>query len=555
MSFLHQLAAQSSLARLGHAKAQIIFLVGTGLALGIAAVPFFTSHIYTNHYVKDALYLLNSGYIIYHGFVPHLDYVWQFGGYESYLIALSFHLFGVSVKAIEQAVILAFFVALLLLVAGAAKGIRSSSYILLLILISAVSLTRYPLEDVHVGMAYQSFSMFYNRICWVLAMVLYATVLLPSGRLRIVQLAVCACVMFLILVTKLTFVIILLPALAPIYYKNRVAGLFTVAAFICAMGIVAWVGLGFGPQAYFRSFADIMDATASVRGGLGGPLKKMIYVVIYNSFDIAVALVSIALVWFTSDASSWIRVKVGTLIGLLIASMGVTLTTGTFELLFSTVPMTAFIALVAADHMLGTGPSRQQLKSAALALYVLSFATPHLLNYTAGVAKQATRQELSFFEWGPLSGLIVEQIDPKRSPLFSTKGAGVEYVLSRTLLDGNDEWTDDYTEQFILADAIALARRIPNFANKRVLTLAPNALPFALGARPVPNFPLHGDPASPSIRRMRAIPSEVDAVLIRRHGGRNLLHERFSQSLADDFALQGSSRLWDLYYRRRQVPA
>jgi hypothetical protein len=524
-------------------------------ALGFAWLAILIPNTYTNRYILDSFYLLNAGYLIHSGLTPHVDFSWQFGGYEAYLIGSAFRLFGVTFKGIEQAITLGFCVTAGLFYLGVARQARLTTFCLLLLLVTAVSLTWFPFEDGNIDMGRQSFAMFYNRICWALAIVGYATLLLSPERLRQRELFVCAAAAFLILTTKITFALLLVPALAPLIHRNGMKGLIHAMLYLLALVILAWVTLGYGPMAYVNSVHDIFDATGEALN-LNHAIRKFGYILIYNVFGIAVALIGIGYSAWKRPRSRWLIVKLGVLLALLLLSLVETVLTGVLNYFISaTTPIIAFIAIMSADDARRVEEGGSRMLAAALAFYAIAFSAPYLMNTVAGLRGQARLGSQSLFEAGALRGLIVEQPESGRSPLFANQAAGVTYIAARNRLEGGIKWQEDYERQYVIADGMRLAQQVPGIARRQVLTFSPSIMPFALRAAPITAFPLFGGSDSSSVKTMPAIPAPVDTVLIQRDEVGNLLQQRFSPSLAKDFALTGRSALWDLYVRKTKPGA
>jgi hypothetical protein len=525
-------------------------LLLSALAAALAALSILVPNTYSNLWTPDLLYLLNAGYLIHHGFVPHVDFRWQFGGYETYLIAAAFRLFGETAKAGEQAIALGFFVTLLLFNLGMYRKVRLATYALLLALITAISLTWYPLERGSVDVSVQTFSMYYNRLCWASSIALFAILAASREPLARRQILACALLVFVIVTTKITFALLVLPAVVLLIYRNGVRGLLEAAGFWLAAAAAAWLFLGYGPQAHIGTIGDILDATSDARGLGVGPLHKLVNITFYNWLGISIAVALLALGAFHAARQPWRFVKLGTLLAVLAFSLLVGVTTGPFYAFTAVVPMMPALAVIAADELFGDDRRSLRIVAAAAGYYALLFAVPYLLNYAAGIAKQGTRGEQSVFPSGPLRGLIIDKPDANTSPTFKSKDEALHYIGARLRLEGNMAWAGDYEWQYTVADAIELASGLPDVRERRVLTFYMSTMPFALSAKPVTSFSLLASRTAPSVQALTTVPAEVDTVLILRDDRENPLHKRFAQSLAEQFVVRGRSPLWDLYVRK-----
>jgi hypothetical protein len=500
-------------------------------------------------------YLLNAGYLVHSGYVPHVDFAWQFGGYEIYLVALSLQVFGVSVEAIEQAIFFGFAVTALLFLLGTAGQARLATFCLLLLLITATSITLSPLENGQIDMAKQSFSMFYNRICWALVMVLFATLLLKEHPLRQWQLFVCAAAGVLILTTKLTFALMLIPAIVPLFMRNGAAGIGACFLYALVLMGLGWLVLGFGPQSYINSFSDLANA-AGGQFNWDWAIRKLVYLSAYNIYLISISLLSVLYVWRSSPdlRTNWLKSKLAVLISLVFLSIVVTVTTGTLDYFISaTTPIFVFVAILCADEVYSGSRSVGRVFGAAVALFAAAFSLPYLANYLGGVRSEA-RLPANVFTQGPLKGLVINQLEGAKSPEFQSDAAALNYIASRNELEGGTKWLSDYEWQYVHMDAIRLARTLPDIQARHVLTFYPSTLPFALHALPISTFPLLPSEDSPSTQALDIIPHEIDTVLVLRDDRANPLHRRFGLSLHEDFHVKQRSALWDLYLRTSQSP-
>jgi hypothetical protein len=528
----------------------LFYIVPVLVALALASIAPLTASTFTNQYVIDTHYLLNAGYLVYNGYVPHVGFEWQFGGYEIYLIALSLQMFGVSAGAIEQAIFFGFAIATILLCLGTMGQARVSTFCLLLLLVTATSITYAPFENGHVHLAAHSFAMFYNRICWALVIVLYSTLLLKEEPLRQWQLFACAAAGLLVLVTKLTFALMLLPAIFPLFVRNGAAGVGMCGLYALLLMVLGWLTLGFGPEAYINSVGDLAN-TAGGAFKWEWAVQKLIFVILYNIFLIIAALAAERYVWNRSaEKSKWLRCKLAVLRSLVYLTVLVTVTTGTLDYFLSaTAPIFVFVAILCVDEARsGSRPSGAVL-GAAVAWFTAVFSMPYLMNYVTAVAAEAQSPK-SVFSDGPLKGLFANRLEGTSSPTYKSHAAALAYISARNRAEGGTQWFSDYDWQYVQVDAIRLARTLPDVRARHVLSFYPSTFPFALNARPIRTFPLLANEESPSMQALNAIPAEVDTVLVLRDDRANPLHQRFGASLRETFRLHARSALWDLYVRR-----
>jgi hypothetical protein len=537
------------------------FAVHSAVLLGtltLAALSLFTRGTYNNLFLTDLLYLLNAAYLVSKGLVPHIDFLWQFGGYETYLVALAMRLFGTSVEALQQAVALNYLILVALLYGGCYRRAGPLVFAGIWVVLTATALTRYPFENGPHDLAVQTLAMWYNRACWAAAMVLFATLILGGDRLRTRELAVCGACMFLIALTKVTFVLLLPLAIALLLWRNGLRGALVWSGVPIGLAVAGWLALGFGPAAYARILPDALDAVQDYQGASFGPVAKLIYMLGYNFVALALLATGAAYLAWRHRRERAALILIGSLVLLLGLSFGAATTTGTFLALWTTTPMLAFVAVLLADRAMGPAEDavpQGRAIAAGLYFYAASFVAPYLLNYVAAVAKQVTRQEQSIFPAGtPLAGLIIDQLDTNKSPPFRDERHALAYIQQRSRLEGGSKWMQDYEYQYLVKDALTLARTLPDLKSKRVLSLPLPTASFLLGAEPLTSFPLTAGLTSPSMQKLAGLPADVGAILVPRADAGNPLLLRFRPSIDREFALAGRSALWDYYIRRTPTP-
>ncbi|HEY0148226.1 MAG TPA: hypothetical protein VGB70_04415 [Allosphingosinicella sp.] len=524
------------------------------VAVAIAAVGILSPGTYTNLYTHDALYLLNASYTAWHGFVPHVDFIWQFGGFEIGLIALAFSVFGVSVKAVGQAIAFGYLITAALLWLGCGRQVRLLTFALLLFLITAVCLTRFPFESGSPDIAVQSYAMFYNRLSWALSIVAFSALLLPE-RVGTAQLIACSTALFLVATTKVTFGVLFVPAAVLIFVRAGGRGLLIGFGWALLLGALAWLLFGYGPSAYLGTITDILDATSDFHDPTFTPLKKLIYVTLFHGLSLFAVAAGLAAAFFLFPRNRPLTIKLLALAAIVLLSLLVTVTTGTFYAVTATTPIFAFAAIVLADAALGNGGEERDSRfrlvfAAAFAFFAVAWATPYFLNYLAGVAKEATRTEQALFTSGPLKGLIIDKPDVNKSPVFTSREHANSYIAARNRLEGGVAWMDDYEWQYLLADGLDAAATLPQIDRRKVVTFTMNHAPFDLGAAPQTSFPSHAQKSAPSVVRLGAIPAEVDTLMLVRDEKEKVLEKHFAASIGRDFVVAKQSLFWDIYVRK-----
>ena len=524
-------------------------LLGLG-ALIVALPPFLTPNSYSNLYLSDALYLLNAGYLMAHGSIPHVDFGWQFGGYEAGLIAVAIHLFGPSMRALDQAIAFGYAISVVLLFVTTARRARPWTLILLLFLLTAVALTRFPFELVGPDIAVQSYAMFYNRICWCLTIAVFAPLLVSDAPLTPAALVAGALAVFLIVLTKPTFAVTLPLALPLLLRANGWRGAVFAAAALLGLAAAAWALFGFGPVVYWRLVPDMLDAAQDILVIQFGPVSKLAHIVFFHFIELATLAITLGWVAYRGRRARAVLIRIAASTLLLGLSLVATVFTGSFGFIAATTPMIAFVAIVLIDVILaGDRDAAMPVAVAGLSLFVIAFAGPYFLNYTLGMVKQVTRGDQAVFTAGPLAGLIVDRPDSSATPQFRDDAEADAYLARRTRFEGGIRWMGDYEWQYLLKDGLELIGRVPGSRQLRIVSFSPAVFPFAAAAAPVPDFPLYPGIKSPSMLRLSRLPADVDAVMVLRGDDGNKALARLKPSIAREFHVAARSRFWDLYRR------
>ena len=515
------------------------------LAVVLASASFFSRGSYSTTFTTDTLYLANAGYLVYHGLVPHVDFAWQFGGYDAALIALAMRLFRVSVKAVEQGVALHYLVAVMLLVLVTQRRASWPVFGLLFVLLTVTALTRYPFENgPHPNLALQSYSMWYNRIGWTLAFVVFTPLLLGPPRLRGSELVACGLAMFLILVTKITFTLLFPLAFLLIWRRSGWRGTVTVLGAIIGAMLAGWALFGFSPSAYmampadnYRGVRDLLAASPKF-----GPFDKLAYMVLVQAIPLVSLAVAGAFIWWKIPSR---RGAVLATFAVVVVGLGVSVSTGTFYALDAVTPIIPFAAIILGSYAL---EAKHWQTASALALYVLAFATPYGLNYAAGIVKEATRSRQSIYASGPLEGLVIEKIDQNSSPRFASRQEALSYIRRRGELEGGMDWATDYEWNYLVDDAMQLVTASPDARKLRIGSFFQGISSFALGTAPLKSYSFMLGVTAPDTPQ--TIPADVDALLLPRFHSSSASNKHYGHDVEANFVAVATSAFWELRVRR-----
>jgi hypothetical protein len=510
---------------------------------------------YTTWGFPDSLFTLNTGYLMYNGKIPNIDFPYFYGGFDAALDALSFKMFGVTAKALDFSIVIFYLLAVALFYLTMFRRISPLSFFTSFVALSAIVFTRSPFEA-PLQYSEQSYVMFYNRIGWALS---FIVALYPFGSaldrkrnfISNIALSICA---FIILLTKSPFFLFVLFSCAFLFLKDRRTDAILILIMVCIFVLITSLSINDGYKIFYRPLVELWLGAKSQESSKFNTIHKLEFISVYNLFSIASVALPAAVVSMYGKKESIINIAaVGVLIvfGIMVGS-----TTGGMRMEYVSIPILAAGAIIAIEHAQSfrlRNPAQMNFAIALLCLFVAGFAVPHLLNSHVGTAKGWTRVGKAIFPAGPLHNLVVESDVGTRGSEFANKADATDYISRRNALEHGIAWLNEYQWQFIVSDGIDLAMTVNDIERKKVISFYPSVFPFALRSEPVSSFPLYPGSMKSYIRNSSELPQDIDIVMVLRDDASNEIYLHFKNSLEKNFILAGQSTLWDLYSRREVV--
>ena len=255
--------------------------------------------------VSDSLFLLNAGWAVAEGLTPHIDFADAYGGLNSYVLAALFRWVGPTVKALDYTVAIVYALDVLALILVSYRRIPFAAGAAVFLIVSAVCVTKYPLENGAPGLDTVAHSMMYNRFAWAAALPALAFAMVPSERGAVAGALGCAIAAFALVLTKLTFLALAVPAVASLVLARRYTDLALVAGLLVAFAGAFWLLGGYGPAGYLNEIEYLLRASNYVSREKLTFGNKAVYVLFYSSFDIAYLLILYAVLHLKVRQIGW----------------------------------------------------------------------------------------------------------------------------------------------------------------------------------------------------------------------------------------------------------
>ena len=431
-----------------------------------------TPFTYETWAVSDSLFLLNAGWAVAEGLTPHIDFADAYGGLDSYVLATLFRWVGPTVKALDYTVAIVYALDVLALILVSYRRLPFAAGAAVFLIVSAVCVTKYPLENGAPGLDTVAHSMMYNRFAWAAALPALAFTMVPSERGAVAGALGCAIAAFVLVLTKLTFLALAVPAVASLVLARRYTDLALVAGLLVAFAGAFWLLGGYGPAGYLNEIEYLLRISNYVSREKLTFGNKALYVLFYSSFDIAYLLILYAVLHLKVRQIGWAQATCLAL--LLLCSWYVMITTGSYGAPFVNGPVFAFCAALALVWALGAeaeGPERSAWRRLVIVLSIFSiakFCAPYLLNEHVAFIKEATRAKQSLFASGPMKGYFVEENGGGNSGYaFGSFEEAERRIDARLQLEKSSEFiaNDEALWPYLWKDGLDLLERVAGGRN------------------------------------------------------------------------------------------
>ena len=355
--------------------------------------------VYDSIHFDDIVFLASLGWRNYLGAVPTVDYNHFLGGVTASFVALSISVFGASAKAVEYAAMLQAVGVLALLWVVAWRRVSVLPAALIAVLVVVLMLTRAPLE-ISTGISHvrTAHSFLYNRLATCIAIVLsvYAVTEGRSRRLDAVVGVVCGIGLYVLFLTKPTFIVFgpaYLLALAIIGRWAAIAGSLAGIA-------LSLLAIDFGGGRLIGAFS-YAQAQMSERVDLLGFVEKIVRLLVVQLVAL-VAAGTVILLGFAEVGARFLRpmLAIAVLVG---GQLGMSATMGASNMIGH--QMLPFLVVVPLLAFLALGETVRSLGVTAL-VFPACLILPHAGNMVGSSFRTLQVEHLALIDSGPLADFI-----------------------------------------------------------------------------------------------------------------------------------------------------
>lgn len=543
-------------------SAALVF--GGLLAISTVLTYLFVPIAYDTAHLQDTMFFADLGWRILNGATPTSDFEHFYGGVIAQYVYWSFLLFGITVKSIDYAILLLTLTACSLASIFAFRRLSLFSFSLLLVVIIATQTARVPLEWIlEMERPTATHSFLYNKFGLVLALSLslFALVDVRPGIAPIIAvlIAVLAGItLYLVALTKPTFVIFIPTVLLALVLQNRFRCLFAIS-----IGILVAVAM-FDPfcARFLSAFSHLVSIAGEQQGAFGLILKSF---ALLQANTLHPILFTVAL---TATILTLSEPKLRRVLAMAIVfsgCLGMAATMGwRGSVAQQLLPVFATFGLVFFENLRANAPSEeaiyteglgpQTLTKAIAACLAMAFFIPQLTHSTMTGLVALNRTDYRLFETGPLSNYVAwnedfkgedDQEIPASFPLDQHVQAAEQHLMMGRTSNAGLEYT-------MLADGVRLLERLPNISDRRIVGEF-GGFSFALQSKPVNGYPVWVHKTATEFKRSPSLPSEVDIVILRRLGPTKLTGILKSQSVAH-FRPCLASSIWEVLIRNDADP-
>lgn len=498
--------------------------------------------VYDTLHMTDTLFMLNSGWRVFLGLRPGIDYDSFYSGLTSRYLALSFRLFGLQARALDLSVLLQYVTILPLAFLAMAGRVSLLTLSIMGAVLATILLTRAPLEEyasLTQLMAAHSFS--YNRLGLALCLVPLLAALLPPGTRRQESLAGLAAgvAIAMALMAKWSFLTVLPPTIVALALQRRWLALGSMLFGLTVMFLLLDpMGQQFlGTLSYVRAAAGAEDGM----GGIGGLLFKMQRTVL-SHIIVVLALIA-ALIWT-------LRVKPGHRwawsMSVLVMTLGLgvaCLLMGPFGLVgHQILPVAVTLLVIFAEQIRRHDPARDLPIRALAVILALGLVLPHLGNAMLVTAAAFGNRGEDLIVQGPMIGYLQRYSNAAPGRAIDEINTEIAAEVARA---GEVTRALEYP---VFADGLAALQRLSPQGQHGIIAEGLINFEFSALAPPVTDYPLWPRVTSPEFAGRTRIPEDVDIVMLLRQGTtpfggllRSWMGSEFQPCL--------KTPIWDLYVR------
>lgn len=495
--------------------------------------------IYDTMHLSDTLFLLNEGRRVLLGLAPGIDYQSFYGGLAPWFLSLSFHIFGLEVRALDLVVLLHLAVVLPLALIVLRRRAGQFVTLAMMALLATCLLTRAPLEE-HVALiqpvSAHSFS--YNRLGLAFSLIALLFVLLPARPDRNEEMlsgAASGAALGMALLCKWSFVIMPPFVLLALALQRR----WTACLSLLAGTVLCWFVFDpFGRQ--FLGTLAYMQAAADGLGGLSGLIFKSVNTILSHVLALLAMGVGIIIAGraaYPDERTGWLAAAV-----LMVAAFGAAcLVMGPFGLIgHQILPVAAAILLICFERIRQRGDAGVTVQKVLALIVLFAFLLPHLANTMAITATGFAKRNEVLIAEGPMTGYL-QRYDAGEADVRAVIAQAAERVA-------NDKGVARSMEYPVFVDGLSALGRMGDLSRHGVIADGLFNYEFAVGSAPVLDYPLWPRPSSPELRATTGIPVGTDIVMILRHDA-GALGAVLRERMGTVFAPCLQTGVWDVFAR------
>lgn len=497
------------------------FLICAILMVGLTLGNILFGVLYDTEHFGDTLFVLGAGWRTVQGLTPVLDFGHFYGGVMAEGIAATMRLTGADAFAFERFTLLLLATLVLAATAILYRRMSSAGFLAVILTITVLTLTRYPLElDEAIIRVASTHSFIYNRYGLALFLIsgLFVALRGTSDRSDMFPGLLVGVLVVLAALTKSTFVVLAPGVVLGLTLQGRWRALAGVCVGIGASVMLLDPGLQkwLGSLTYVQ--AQVADQASTDIGSL---LRKAIQLPLSQPLATTLALMAVITLL-------WTRTHVAAVLGLIVvAAAGVGMETtmgGNGNLGQLALPVAILIALAAGEI---AGRSRLQyalpMQMVAFAM-VLAFSLPHLVNLASAMLEGVARRDQMLISEGPYARYLSVP-DTEHQP-----GAATQYAM--------------------FADGIEALHALGDPSRWGIVADHGITFEHAVLGPAVPGYPLWQRVSAPELAADKPIAAEADLVMIGRSEPESEVGTILRAKLGDDFVFCTRSRYWEIHTRR-----
>lgn len=522
--------------------AALVLSLLAALAVALPPVTFDTLHL------ADTTFLAEAARWIHGGAVPGRDFDYFYGGIHAQFVAWAYGLTGVTIKALDIALLLEWAVLTGLLAALAWRRLDGVATAGLLLLLSTVVFARLPFEEYPQLLRFDAAHSFgYNRLGTALVLLGAVAVLIPgrTATAETLGAGLAGVTAMLALLTKWTFAPHLLACALGFALMGRWRGLMV---YLIAAGLTL---LAVDPGVHRLSGAyGYLMANAGVGEGVIWILRKSLRMMLAQQVQVLAAL-GILILCLTRGNRALIRPALAAVL-IFGGFWGTAVTMGPGGLVgHQGTPALAGLAILLAHAAYRTG-ARGRAPMATLAALLLAVLTiPHGANILGTAALSFRHADKVSFQDGPLAGYLARTghfRDPDGNivTLPQDPQAVVAETAARLAAGARDDAGLDYVRMW---DGLQLVGPLPEAAATTLVSDSLIHFGFGLGTARPENYPIWPRTRAPEFTTPGHDPlAGVDLVLLSAHDGEGL-HGILRAAMGTAFIPCRRSPLWELHAR------